>query len=36
MAYLAGDAQSADAGDHIRLGTKPVVITRYPPMERKY
>jgi succinate dehydrogenase / fumarate reductase flavoprotein subunit len=36
MAYLAGDAHSADAGDHIRLGTKPVVITRYQPMERKY
>ncbi len=36
MAYLAGDAHSADAGDHIRLDTKPVVITRYQPMERKY
>jgi succinate dehydrogenase / fumarate reductase flavoprotein subunit len=36
MAYLAGDAHSADAGDHIRLSTKPVVITRYQPMERKY
>jgi succinate dehydrogenase / fumarate reductase, flavoprotein subunit len=36
MAYLAGDAHSADAGDHIRLATKPVVITRYQPMERKY
>jgi succinate dehydrogenase / fumarate reductase flavoprotein subunit len=36
MAYLAGDAQSADAGDHIKLDTKPVVITRYQPMERKY
>ena len=36
MAYLAGDAHSTDAGDHIRLGTKPVVVTRYQPMERKY
>ena len=36
MAYLTGDAQSADAGDHIRLETKPVVITNYQPMERKY
>ena len=36
MAYLAGDAHSTDAGDHIRLDTKPVVITRYQPMERKY
>jgi succinate dehydrogenase / fumarate reductase flavoprotein subunit len=36
MAYLTGDAHSADAGDHIRLDTKPVVITRYQPMERKY
>jgi succinate dehydrogenase / fumarate reductase flavoprotein subunit len=36
MAYLSGDAHSADAGDHIKLSTKPVVITRYQPMERKY
>jgi succinate dehydrogenase / fumarate reductase, flavoprotein subunit len=36
MAYLAGDAHSTDAGDHIRLDTKPVVVTRYQPMERKY
>jgi succinate dehydrogenase / fumarate reductase flavoprotein subunit len=36
MAYLTGDAHSADAGDHIRLDTKPVVITNYQPMERKY
>ena len=36
MAYLSGDAHSADAGDHIKLATKPVVITRYQPMERKY
>jgi len=36
MAYLEGDAHSSDAGDHIRLSTKPVVITRYQPMERKY
>ena len=36
MAYLTGDPNSVDAGEHIRLGTKPVVITNYPPMERKY
>ncbi|ROQ36690.1 succinate dehydrogenase subunit A [Frondihabitans sp. PhB188] len=36
MAYLSGDAHSADAGDHIKLSTKPVVITNYQPMERKY
>ncbi len=36
MAYLVGDPESADAGEHIRLGWKPVVITNYPPMERKY
>ncbi|RKR73190.1 succinate dehydrogenase flavoprotein subunit [Frondihabitans australicus] len=36
MAYLTGDAHSADAGDHIKLSTKPVVITNYQPMERKY
>ncbi|CAN5271514.1 succinate dehydrogenase flavoprotein subunit [soil metagenome] len=36
MAYLTGDAHSEDAGDHIRLDTKPVVVTRYQPMERKY
>jgi succinate dehydrogenase / fumarate reductase flavoprotein subunit len=36
MAYLTGDAHSADAGDHIKLDTKPVVITNYQPMERKY
>jgi succinate dehydrogenase / fumarate reductase flavoprotein subunit len=36
MAYLTGDAHSADAIDHIKLDTKPVVITRYQPMERKY
>ncbi|PPF82166.1 succinate dehydrogenase flavoprotein subunit [Subtercola sp. Z020] len=36
MAYLSGDAHSTDAGDHIRLDTKPVVVTRYQPMERKY
>ena len=36
MAYLSGDAGSADAGDHIKLSTKPVVITRHQPMERKY
>jgi succinate dehydrogenase / fumarate reductase, flavoprotein subunit len=36
MAYLTGDRKSADAADHIRLDWKPVVITRYQPMERKY
>ena len=36
MAYLTGDPHSADAGDHIKLDWKPVVITRYQPMERKY
>ncbi|HWR84616.1 MAG TPA: FAD-binding protein, partial [Rhodoglobus sp.] len=36
MAYLVGDPESEDAGDHIRLDWKPVVITNYPPMERKY
>jgi succinate dehydrogenase / fumarate reductase flavoprotein subunit len=36
MAYLVGDPESEDAGEHIKLGWKPVVITNYPPMERKY
>ena len=36
MAYLTGDPHSADASDHITLGWKPVVITNYQPMERKY
>ncbi len=36
MAYLSGDAGSSHADDHIRLDWKPVVITRYQPMERKY
>ncbi len=36
MAYLSGDPHSADPADHIRLDWKPVVITRYEPMERKY
>ncbi|WP_104135296.1 MULTISPECIES: succinate dehydrogenase flavoprotein subunit [unclassified Cryobacterium] len=36
MAYLTGDPHSAEAGDHIKLDWKPVVITRYQPMERKY
>ena len=36
MAYLSGDATSDDAGDHIKLDWKPVVITNYQPMERKY
>ncbi len=36
MAYLTGDAHSNDASDHIKLDWKPVTITRYQPMERKY
>jgi succinate dehydrogenase / fumarate reductase flavoprotein subunit len=36
MAYLTGDAHSSDASDHIRMDWKPVVITHYQPMERKY
>jgi succinate dehydrogenase / fumarate reductase flavoprotein subunit len=36
MAYLTGDPHSADAADHITLDWKPVVITNYQPMERKY
>jgi succinate dehydrogenase / fumarate reductase flavoprotein subunit len=36
MAYLTGDPHSSDAADHIKLEWKPVVITRYQPMERKY
>ncbi len=36
MAYLTGDPHSADAADHISLDWKPVVITNYQPMERKY
>src|SRR5690349_4782934 len=36
MAYLSGDPGSSHSEDHIRLDWKPVVITRYQPMERKY
>ncbi|MDA3147428.1 succinate dehydrogenase flavoprotein subunit [Leucobacter sp. UCMA 4100] len=36
MAYLTGDPHSADPEDHITLDWKPVVMTRYQPMERKY
>lgn len=36
MAYLTGDAESAEANDHIKLDWKPVVVTNYPPTERKY
>jgi succinate dehydrogenase / fumarate reductase flavoprotein subunit len=36
MAYLTGDPHSSHADDHIELGWKPVVITNYQPMERKY
>ncbi|UXZ56702.1 succinate dehydrogenase flavoprotein subunit [Curtobacterium sp. Arg-1] len=35
MAYLTGDPHSSLADDHITLDWKPVVITRYQPMERK-
>ncbi|MEO7006080.1 MAG: succinate dehydrogenase flavoprotein subunit [Terrimesophilobacter sp.] len=35
MAYLTGDPETS-AGAHIKLGTKPVVVTNYPPTERKY
>ncbi|MGO2932158.1 succinate dehydrogenase flavoprotein subunit, partial [Microbacterium sp.] len=36
MAYLTGDPHSSTPADHIRLDSKPVVQTRYQPMERKY
>lgn len=36
MAYMTGDPTSADVEDHIAIDWKPVVITNYPPMERKY
>ena len=36
MAYLTGDSTSANVEDHITMDWKPVVITNYPPMERKY
>ncbi|WP_307807116.1 succinate dehydrogenase flavoprotein subunit [Naasia sp. SYSU D00057] len=36
MAYLTGDPHSSHADDHIELDWKPVVITNYQPMERKY
>jgi succinate dehydrogenase / fumarate reductase, flavoprotein subunit len=36
MAYMTGDATSANVKDHISIDWKPVVITNYPPMERKY
>ncbi|PYY36016.1 succinate dehydrogenase flavoprotein subunit [Curtobacterium sp. MCJR17_055] len=36
MAYLTGDPHSSLADDHITLDWKPVVMTRYEPMERKY
>ncbi|MEO7350079.1 MAG: succinate dehydrogenase flavoprotein subunit [Terrimesophilobacter sp.] len=36
MAYLTGDSESAVADDHIKLDWKPVVVTNYPPTERKY
>ncbi len=36
MAYLTGDLHSANPEDHIRMDGKPVTITHYQPMERKY
>jgi succinate dehydrogenase / fumarate reductase flavoprotein subunit len=36
MAYLKGDAKSGKADDHITIDWKPVTITNYQPMERKY
>jgi succinate dehydrogenase / fumarate reductase, flavoprotein subunit len=36
MAYLVGDLHSANPEDHIRMDWKPVTITHYQPMERKY
>ncbi|THG31108.1 succinate dehydrogenase flavoprotein subunit [Naasia lichenicola] len=36
MAYLTGDPHSSHADDHIKLDWKPVVVTNYQPMERKY
>ena len=36
MAYLTGDPHSSKVDDHIKLDWKPVTITRYEPMERKY
>src|SRR5690606_36943454 len=36
MAYLTGDPHSSTPSDHIKLDWKPVVITNYQPMERKY
>jgi succinate dehydrogenase / fumarate reductase, flavoprotein subunit len=36
MAYLVGDIHSANPEDHIRMDWKPVTITHYQPMERKY
>lgn len=36
MAYLVGDPHSANPEDHIKLDWKPVRMTRYEPMERKY
>jgi len=36
MAYLTGDPKSSSVDDHIDIDWKPVVITHYQPMERKY
>jgi succinate dehydrogenase / fumarate reductase flavoprotein subunit len=36
MAYLTGDPKSSTVDDHIDIDWKPVVITNYQPMERKY
>ena len=36
MAYLTGDPKSSTVDDHVTIDWKPVVITNYQPMERKY
>ena len=36
MAYLTGDPKSSTVDDHVAIDWKPVVITHYQPMERKY
>ena len=36
MAYLTENGKATKAGDHIKIEWKPVVITNYQPMERKY
>jgi succinate dehydrogenase / fumarate reductase flavoprotein subunit len=36
MAYREGPMDAASPQAHLRLEYKPVVVTRYQPMERKY